>query len=120
MILCFPDPHPDELLYSICARFTDRVGYPAQKTVINELFGETTSTAIVDLPRNLDHLCTVLPLETYYTFDAIVNNHTLLPVYASFLPVEKLQNLLEEMHHDVGKPGMHLRAGCCCPVILSS
>jgi hypothetical protein len=28
MIGCFPDPYPDELLYSVCARFHERVQYP--------------------------------------------------------------------------------------------
>ncbi len=111
MIRCFRDPHPDELLYSICARFSDKMGYPAKKTVIKELFGRKTLTAIADLPKNLDHLCAALPSETNYTFDAIVNNHTLLPLYAPFLPVEQLQNLLEDMHRDTGGPGMHFRAG---------
>jgi hypothetical protein len=31
MIAHFPKPYPDELLYSVLARFQDRLGYPSRK-----------------------------------------------------------------------------------------
>lgn len=61
MIGCFPDPYPDELLYSVCARFHERVQYPNKKSTIRELFGSITATAVVDLPSNLGNLVAALP-----------------------------------------------------------
>jgi hypothetical protein len=53
MIGCFPDPYPDELLYSVCARFHKRVQYPNKKGTMRELFGDEAAIAVVDLPSNL-------------------------------------------------------------------
>lgn len=110
MIGYFPKPYPDELFYSICARFQDRMQYPSKLAAIEDLFGSTTTMVAVDFPNNLDKLLTNLQPETYYTFEAIVNKHTLLPFYAPFLPSEQLQSLLRDMHEG-GREGMYMRAG---------
>ena len=39
MIGFFPDPYPDELLYSVLARFQSRVQYPSRESLVRELFG---------------------------------------------------------------------------------
>jgi len=57
MIGYFPEPYPDELFYSLCARFGDRMKYANKLTVARDLFGKSTATAVVDLPPSV--LCTV-------------------------------------------------------------
>ena len=39
MLEYFPDPYPDELLYSVWARFSDQVRYPNHREIMQELFG---------------------------------------------------------------------------------
>jgi hypothetical protein len=51
MIGFFPDPYPDELLYSACARFGDRSNYRNVATVARELFGSPTGMAVVSFPK---------------------------------------------------------------------
>jgi hypothetical protein len=76
MITCFPDPYPDELLYSICARYGERVRYPNQrKFLIQELFGSKCSSATVGLPCHLAHLISVLPPGHSYTVKRLIDNH---------------------------------------------
>ena len=118
MIRCFPDPHPDELLYSICARFSDRMGYPTEYAVVQELFGTHAVKAVVDLPSHLGRLISMLPPGTSYTVDDLIDDHTLLPFYRSFLPPERLQCLRNDMCGDNG-PGIHMRVGIVgCPIPL--
>lgn len=86
MLGFFPDPHPDELLYSACARYKDRLKYPNQRTVTQELFGAAQAPAIVDLPNRLDSLVKSLPPFHQYTPDRFIDENTLFPFYAPFLP----------------------------------
>jgi hypothetical protein len=39
MISCFPDPFPNEMLYSVFARYRDHVQYPSFKRIMQELLG---------------------------------------------------------------------------------
>jgi TniQ/Tn7-like transposition protein D len=85
VVLCFPDPYPDELLYSICARYSDRMQYPYAHAIIVDLFGRKGFLAITDLPSHLGRLVTNLPQKDYYTVDNLIDNHTLFPFYAPFI-----------------------------------
>jgi hypothetical protein len=90
----FPTPHPDELLYSLCARYSERVQYPNRKAVNIELFGVDRNTTSIDLNCNLGNLIAKLSL---YTADELINKHTLLPLYGPFLPTERLRTLKKIM-----------------------
>lgn len=110
MIGCFPDPHPDELLYSACARFSARVRYPKKKDVLQELFGTTTNTAAVDLPSHLTKFASALPPYHPYTPDRFIDQNTLLPFYSPFLPNTRVEQLREDMRGD-GSLAVHRRSG---------
>lgn len=97
MIGFFPDPYPDELLYSICARYSSRVQYGQVKSVASELFGTKCNTAIIELPCYLDHLISVLPLGHKYTVDQLIDNHTLLRFYSPFLTEFRVKRLVDSM-----------------------
>lgn len=53
MLGFFPTRYPDELLYSLCARYSERVQYPDDRAVNAELFGTKDTYASVDLNCNL-------------------------------------------------------------------
>ncbi len=97
MISCFPDPYPDELLYSICARYSDRMQYPSKQSVVKELFGDKRIGARIELPGHLNDLVTALPPESYYTVDRLIDNHTLLPFFSPFFPPELISLVRDEM-----------------------
>ncbi len=90
MIAFFPDPYPDEVLYSICARYTDIVQYPGSSSANQELFGSRSKIASVDLPINLSYLVANLPPGHQYTEDQLIDKHTLLPFYTQFCPQERI------------------------------
>ncbi|MBN1137926.1 MAG: hypothetical protein JXM73_15155 [Anaerolineae bacterium] len=61
MIGYFPEPYPDELFYSLCARFGARMRYPHKSAVMRELFGTEAAIAVVDLPSRLGFFTEALP-----------------------------------------------------------
>src|SRR5258708_3641600 len=113
MIEYFPDPHPDEVLYSVWARLSDYMRYLTTDDVLREFFGTTSAVPIVDLPCHLGYFFKNLPRWHSYTLDALINQHTLYPLYAPFLPKDRLRRLREQMisgnahsiHQLVGKTG---------------
>lgn len=97
MLGYFPDAYPDELFYSICARFAEAMHYGSYVRIIKELFGNVHPVTI-EFPIGLDYLVTSLPSGHCYTADHFIDEHTLLPFYGPFLPSERLLELREAMH----------------------
>jgi hypothetical protein len=102
MITCFPNLLPDELLYSVCARYSDRVRYPSPYEVKLDLFGSGTTPCVVDLPSHLNHLVAALPPGHPITVDTLIQQHTLLPFYAPFLTPERHDKIRAKMYSDNG------------------
>jgi Tn7-like transposition protein D/TniQ len=105
VISCFPDPYPDEILYSVCARYSDRLQYPYRSGILHDLFGSRHVCLSVDLPCRLGHLVNNLLVRHIYTTNILIDHHTLLPYYAPFLPPERLARVREQM---VGGNGLSI------------
>jgi Tn7-like transposition protein D/TniQ len=113
MIEYFLDPHPDEVLYSVWARLSECLRYLNRYDVMRELFGTANAVPIVDLPYHLGYFLENLPSGHSYTLDILIDQHTLYPLYAPFLPEDRLNRLREQMisgdahsiHQLVGKLG---------------
>lgn len=97
MICVFPDPYPDELLYSVCARYKDLMRYPNSTTATCDFFGGGAISAVVDLPNKIEHLVSELPPGHLYTVDYFIDNHTLFPLYAPFLLCERARLVRDGM-----------------------
>lgn len=97
MICIFPDPYPDELLYSVCARYHDIMQYPNSLTATNDFFGSGTISAVVDLPNRLEYLVSVLPPGHLYSVDEFIDEHTMFPLYSPFLSSERASLVREDM-----------------------
>lgn len=100
MIGFFPDPYPDELLYSICARFHERVQYRSSRATIQELFGATKFIVAVGLPNSLEKLTSFLPSGHQYTVERLIDEHSLLPFCSPFLELEYVTRLRKYMLED--------------------
>lgn len=97
MTAMFPVPLPDELLYSVLARYRDRMGFPSQRAVLENTFGRGTLTAVVELPGRIEALLDRLAPGHPYTISDIVWKHTMLPYYARFVAPVRLENALHRM-----------------------
>ena len=111
MLGFFPDPHPDELLYSVCSRYHERSGNRAKETTAHDLFGTGRAKVVVDFPSRLGHLVSQFPPGHSYTVERLIDENTMLPYYEPFLPPERACQLRLDMRDgDVGG-GIHGRIG---------
>jgi len=97
LICVFPDPYPDELLYSVCARYKDLMRYPNNAIATYDFFGSETASAVIDLPNRLEHLVAALPPGHLYTADEFIDDHTMFPFYGPFLSHERAGLVRNEM-----------------------
>jgi len=80
----FPDPYPDELFYSICARFAERMSY--SPTIAARALSLPTHASVgFFLPYNLDLLAETLPPRHSYTADSFIDGHSILPYWGPFM-----------------------------------
>jgi len=82
----FPIPYPDELLYSVIARYHIRSGNRSFRQTDIDLFKYPSQQAAkVFLSNNLDYLVNNFPVRSKQTKENIIQNHTLYPFYVIFL-----------------------------------
>ncbi len=110
MIGFFPDPYPDELLFSICSRYHERLGYRSRESTGRDLFNAACARVAFDLPCNLDALVAILPHGHRHTVQRFIDENTLLPFYGPFVPPERLPRLRSDMQGDYGS-SIHGRLG---------
>ena len=110
MIGSFPDPYPDELFYSVCARYAERMDYSNPELVMDDLFGMRNIRALPDLPNHLGNFVANLPPGVNIGVDRLIAEHTLLPFYAWFLSADRGERLHKEMCKS-GGPGFYVRNG---------
>ena len=86
MVSFFPNPYPDELLYSVIARYHTRSGNRGFRQTDMDLFNyHSQQAAKVILSNNLDYLVNNLPIGSKQTKENLIQNHTLYPFYVTFL-----------------------------------
>ena len=110
MLSYFPAPYPDELLYSVLARFSLHIGSPGPVYVSEALFGKRNVVATFDLPGHLDELCNRLPKGLGFSADAIIDKHSLFPYFTRYVSADVQREVREAMHGN-SIDGIHLRLG---------
>ncbi|ADU28508.1 TnsD family Tn7-like transposition protein [Evansella cellulosilytica] len=103
MIIQFPTPYPDELLFSVIARYHIRSGNVFWKHTLEDLFGKRTISATVLLPSGIGSLVQRLPKNTTLNEQILIEKHTMYPFYTVFIPTEKAQSIYESMISNDGK-----------------
>jgi hypothetical protein len=86
MLSFFPTSYPDELIYSILARYHIRSGNKIFSQTDIEIFNYCSHQSYKNfLPKNLNYLVNNLPLSSKQNVENIIQNHTLYPFYVTFL-----------------------------------
>lgn len=93
MLPWFPVPYPDELLYSVIARYAEVMGFPSTAALHRSLWGRVLSTRTVFFLNFLGALIARLPLGSQYTATRLIDEHTIFPYYQSFLTRESAADL---------------------------
>lgn len=98
----FPTPYPDEVLYSTLARYSMRSGNIRDIHNFEDLFGTRNCVAVMELPAKLDALIENMPVNTKYTAEYLIYNHTLFPFYVAFIPKERAEKIIDTMRNGEG------------------
>jgi hypothetical protein len=102
--------YPDESFQSIIARSLNHIQAPNAKVAIFNLLGTSGVSTLNFLPSHLDQLISVLPAGHNYSIDRLIENHTPLPFFAPFQPIEREKLLREDMQGTDGLKA-YLRSG---------
>ena len=102
----FPHPYPDELIYSILARYSVRAGYSQYIFVAEDLFQRRSLRPNFEyLPALKDEV--VKELTKNRTLCEVILNHTMFPYYCRFLPIDRKRKAINSLvkmdsnYHDV-------------------
>jgi len=126
MIAFFPEPYPDELLYSQLARCFMKSGYYTYSSISKELYVNTTSKPSIDFLNRYTPE-TVKVITKTLSMEEVIMKHTMFPYYGRFLNKERrvlalrsLVSMSEEAHHVLFTPRYNKdRMLRYCPVCAS-
>lgn len=103
MLGFFPTPHEDECFYSLCARYIEIVKYPCREKSITDLFNKRGLSVAIDLPSSLNIFSENLGIQNIFSAERVINNHSLFPYYAPFLPRNRVETLIDAMKSNTGE-----------------
>jgi len=98
----FPTQYPDELLYSVIARYHVRSGNTSPKATIEDLFDSRTAAAVVDMPCYINALYWNLPEVKKIEPESLIMQHTLFPYYTAFLQQSRVNFVISAMKSNYG------------------
>lgn len=85
----FPEPYPEELIYSVLARCSRHLGHPPADRLNKLLFGVTRHRPNITFSSNLGLLASKLPGTSALTAGTMLFEHTVFPYYAAFMEPAK-------------------------------
>lgn len=97
MLGYFPVPYPDELLYSVIARYKLHQGIISDRQIVNDLFGSPNVAAVVDFPGHLLDLEQKTYHLTHITAVQWLTKHSLYPAYKYFLQADRNENVVQSV-----------------------
>ena len=97
MLSFFPDPYPDEILYSVLARYHVRSGNLSPTITARELFGTRRAFLSMFMPQRIDILIGNILKGAMYTAEDLIFANTMYPFYTAFLNSERALKILEGM-----------------------
>ncbi|TWA66474.1 Tn7-like transposition protein D [Azospirillum brasilense] len=118
MLPYFPASYPDELLYSVLARFHRHTCSVSPKRTMDDLFGNRDARATVDLPGHLGSLSRRLPSDRGLTPERLAVEFTLFPYHTAFQPSEVVGAVLAAMT-DGPASGIHTRLGITASTVVT-
>ena len=109
MFCHLPIPYPDELLYSIIARFIQHIGTINHARVSDDVFGRRTK-ACMAMPGSLEAVAKRTSLVWGMTGQEIAYQLTLFPFYSCFSPSTRVSQCLTDLLSD-NDAYTHVRLG---------
>ena len=110
MIANFPVPQKDELLSSLLARFVSRQGVESHKVALDVLFGDRKVVTSALFQGRLNLLLERVGHIWNTGAQEVVCQHTMLPLFAPFLPPKQVVKVIEDVSFKKGN-AVSLRTG---------
>ncbi len=110
MLSYFPAVYPDELLYSVLARYHRHTGLPGSMHTTSTLFGKQHVIATIDLQGHLQKLADRIPSERGMTVDRLIDTLTLFPYVTAFEP-PSVQAMVRQAMMRGNVENLHVRLG---------
>ncbi|WP_410512445.1 TnsD family Tn7-like transposition protein [Paenibacillus sp. BR2-3] len=104
-----PIPYPDELLYSVVARYHIRSNNSSPKWTLKDVYGTKNVIATIDLPSHIGELSRRNIVKDI-SVDQWIDEHTFYPFYAPFMP-RKRALLLRKLMESGDGSGIHALVG---------
>ncbi|MDP5130608.1 MAG: TnsD family transposase, partial [Paraglaciecola sp.] len=93
----FPAPYPNELLYSVLARYKVRCCVLPDKLLLKDVFGSNTIIASPEMPNGICCAVENIRPSTSLTAQDVIANHTLFPLYTAFCQASIKNSVLDQM-----------------------
>lgn len=106
----FPVPYPDELFYSIMARYNIMTGNNAAIHTVDDVFQTKTAVSTIEFPSRLNMLNLSMPSSIQLDVRSIIEKNTLLNFYCAFKSPEIKKEITNRMLESDGK-GIHIKLG---------
>ncbi|MCT4594726.1 MAG: TnsD family Tn7-like transposition protein [Anaeromicrobium sp.] len=97
MLKYFPRIYPEEIFYSVIARYHKHCGNVYFKSTYKDLFNKSSKGTQIDFPNNLDLVVSKLPNSINYTSESIIKNNTLYNCYLPFVPIQTQRKIIRIM-----------------------
>lgn len=109
MFFQLPKPYPDELLYSVIARYLVHYGITRRAYAVSQLFGRRGYFPM-DLPPCLEHVSKVTWNTWEMSSEQILEQLTLFPFYAAYIPSSRSAQCATDLKEG-GHLGVRARLG---------
>lgn len=112
MLSFFPTPFPDELFYSLCARYHESSSNKIASWTMDDLFGKEQVAISFHLPMYLNNLQQNLLSDSLLNADFLMEKTTLFPFYKLFLLKERIDKVIHHMKNEgTRNGGIRITAG---------
>ncbi len=103
MMINFPTPYDDEILYSLIARVGFRSGNTSHRAVLDDVFGSDNFTACLELQPGVSRIISNLPVGSTITGEQLIYQNTMYLFYTAFRNAEQAQSIFNEMLGEHGR-----------------
>nr|WP_285290350.1 TnsD family transposase [Bacillus sp. ISL-39] len=103
--------YPDELLYSLIARYHFYSLNNSTKQTANELFGLKSIIATPDLPINIKRLYDCIKIFSEMTIEELISKHTFFNFYTTFIDSQDRDFVKSAMVNGQYKGAIHMKTG---------
>lgn len=117
MLTFFPNPYPDELLYSIIARYHVWSGNDEMSDTMEELFGYRRERATLLIPKHLKRMAEKTK-KFGLNYETLLYEHTIFPFVTCLLNKASFDYVLDSINNDQKENNLCIYKHNICPRFL--